>query len=162
MTPTELRTPGRLAVAAAGLALVLPSPAPGQEPSTRDEIERVKVVHGGVASVAEALGDDLWPGFRPRAHPVAYTGLGGVVLHGWEGEPPEGYRPVEGLEGGAWSPRPALGQLVSRGTTLTSLDTVYTVPDAVALAIHEHFHAHQRGALRRGAGAGDRGGHGRS
>lgn len=128
--------------------------SPGPQPPTCDEVSRVVAVHGAVAAVATALGGDLWPGFRPDAGPVLYTGLGRSVLMDWPGELPGGFRPIEHLPNAGWSSQPDYPVLIAGGTTLTSLDSSYSLPAATALAVHEHFHAHQRQAASEGRGWG--------
>lgn len=150
------RAPGVPGAALAVLAL-LSAAAPGaaaQEPPTATEVERARTVRLAVQAVTAALGDELWPGFRPGRRPVLYTGLGGGILAGWRGELPEEFRRLEAWPGGAWSPAPDVGRLFGRGTTLTSLDPKYGLPAAAALAVHEHFHAYQREAARGGAAFG--------
>lgn len=141
-----------------GLALLLAAgirPLAGQEkPPTPAEIDRVEAVHRAVEAITSELGDDLWPGFRPGRNPVLYSGLGGGILGGWPSELPEGFRALDGREELAWSPAPTFLPLFRAGTTFTSLGPKYSLPAATALAVHEHFHAHQRESARGGAAFG--------
>lgn len=144
---------GRPVTGLAGLVTLwclFPAAVQAQTPLSPSQQERVRRVHAAVEATARHLGDRLWPGFRPWEDPVLYTGLGGGVLLNWSGGPPPGFDEMERLEGATWSASPDFAALMTRPTAFTSLDSSYSLPVATALAVHEHFHAHQRTAVRRG------------
>jgi len=132
-----------------------------QEPP-REITSRIATAHDWVVRLGREMGDSIWPGFRPDTIPVLYViPEKGILLLGWRGELPSGFRPVEASPGATprgqagWEPSTDLGA-ASTATELADRPTAQVVVDSqsiaslVGLTTHEAFHVFQAAARKPG------------
>ena len=114
---------------------------------------KIVTAHQWVARVSQAMGDSIWPGFRPDTIPVLYVIRGqGTLLLGWRGDLPQGFLPITGLDGGGWASSADRGaastgtELAGRPTAQVVVNDSQGVASLVGVTTHEAFHVFRRSA----------------
>lgn len=127
-----------------------------QSPSDPAVTQRIATAHSWVVRLGSQMRDSIWPGFRPDTIPVIYVvGQEGLLLLGWRGAAPEGFRALAGGHGGLWQATAARGA-ASTGTELGGRPAAQVVvseqsiADLVGLTTHEAFHVFETASRKPG------------
>jgi hypothetical protein len=124
-----------------------------------ESVPRIVTAHEWVGRVSRAMGDSIWPGFRPDTIPVLYVLKGqGTLLLGWgaRGDLPQGFLPIAGIDGAGWQASADPGA-ASTGTELAGHPTAQvvvsdsaTIASLIGLTTHEAFHVFEAAARKDG------------
>lgn len=113
--------------------------------------------HAWVGRLGRAMGDSIWPGFRPDTIPVLYVikGAGTLVL-GWHGALPPGFIPFADHPDAGWQSSADQGA-ASTGTELGGhraaqvvVSDSQDVASLVGLTTHEAFHVFEAASRKEG------------
>jgi hypothetical protein len=118
---------------------------------------RIATAHDWVARISRTMGDSVWPGFRPDTIPVLYVLRGqGTLLLGWRGSLPEGFLPIDGVDGSGWKSSADPGaastgtRLAGRPTAQVAINDSLNISNLVGLTTHEAFHVFEAVAKQEG------------
>src|SRR3989449_10449176 len=118
---------------------------------------RIVTAHDWVVRLGRAMGDSIWPRFRPDTIPVVYVVRGqGTLLLGWRGDLPERFLPIPGLPGAGWESSADRGaastgtELAGRPTAQVVVNDSQDVASLVGLTTHEAFHVFATSARQEG------------